>query len=47
MPCRRPSPYSSSAALPHRDRVGSVTTLSNLLRMLYSRTDETAPRLIE
>ena len=42
--CRPRSPCSSSAAAPTtRSSVGSVTTLSNLLRMLYSRAG-TYPR---
>ena len=42
--CRRPSRCSSSAASPTtRSSVGSVTTLSNLLRMLYSRAGDYPP----
>jgi excinuclease ABC subunit A len=43
-PAARPSPCSSSAARrPRARRSGSVTTLSNLLRMLYSRAGDYPP----
>ena len=41
--CRPPSPSSSGPAAEHAQLVGTVTTLSNLLRMLYSRAG-TYPR---
>jgi len=42
--CRRPSRYSNSAFADDALVVGSVTTLSNLLRMLYSRAGVYPPK---